>query len=531
MFGRTLSAVFLLVSMVVVLVVTIVVVTSPLFRMRIRTIQHSETSCDESKCMTESQNEFFATAETPWLTYSCWSPQSEASLEGKASDIQYPCADGYEGHPLPDINRTSDNLWFEENVTMYVWYTCCPKEYSGVVEQQCKDSHFKQESCSDIGYDCYINGNREPFTCHDKVDFKYPRLTGHRAGRFTQYLCCTTDDGSTRFDQLLLIPVSIISGISFLASCILIGGILSSSTAREQGYNLYVVFIAIPDAAFNAFHFIWYSQFIAGVPIVSPKARFIGVGIVHFLYGVTNGLINALLVYNIQHMLKSVNALRRVSPPTPYTVVLQVGTVYASSVILGVFFGLVNLWYNTRTGPSFFHTKESFDAVVMLVIIPLAFVPQAYVFVVASRLLCGKLLPRSGRTRVLALYFLRQMGVYFVTSILAFMINLYYLYSGSVIFYTISYCLFHLGGTLSVFVALTKPDVEVAIMGLLFCRCNATEEELYSSRSTILGFMNGRRSSPEDSSDNLVASNIEQTDHETQRKRAWEAEDDWEDHR
>jgi len=501
--------------------------------MRVPTIHHSETSCDESKCMTESQHGLFATAETPWLTYTCWSPRSEGSPEGSpeetASDIQYPCADGYEGHPLPDINRTSDNLWFEENVTMYVWYTCCPKEYSGVVEQQCKDNHFSKQSCSDSsGYDCYTNGNREPFTCHDKVDFKYPRLTGHQVELYTQYLCCTTDDGSTRLKYFLVIPLAILSGIGFLACSILIGAILCSSMARKQGYNLYVVFIAIPDAVFNAFHFIRSLTFIAGIPIFSVKARAIVYGIVIMLYGVSNTWINALLVHNIQYLVKSANSARRVSPPAPYSVFLQAVTVYAFSIILGVLLGLVIIWHNMRTGPSFFHSKESFDTVVTPIFLLLFFLPSAYVFVVTSRLLWGKLLPRSGRTRVLALYLLRLVGVYFVTWILAFMTNVYYLYSGSVIFYTISYCLNHLGGTLSVFVALTKPDVEVAIMGLLLCRCNATVEELYSSRSNFFGFMNGRRSSPDDSSDNLVASNIEQKDHEEERKRAWEQEDDWE---
>jgi len=519
----TISFFSLIVSLVTVLVVLVVTITgpqSPLVRTKVSDI-HAGRSCDESKCRTDSHHELFSTPEAPWLEYSCWSPLIE---EFSSEEQAYPCADGYEGYPLPDVNRTSDNLWFEENVTVYIWYTCCPKkyctkEYCGMVEQQCKDKHFKQESCSDVGGDCYTNGVIEPFTCHDEVNFKYPRLTGNEVGRFTQYLCCVTDDASTRSRQFLLIPLAIVSGIGFLTCSTLVVAILSSSVARKQGYNLYVVFTAIPDAVFNVYFFIRYLKSITGVPMNGLKVWLLAYGMVLMFSLISNTWINALLVHRIHHMVKSANAVRRVMPPTRFSVISQAVLIYALSTIPGVWWGMLHVWSNTRTGPTFFRSKENEENASMLTVILLVFLPTAYVFILTIRLLWGKHLPRSGQTRILTLYFLRLVRVYFGMWILGFIMILYYLSDGSRFFYVFGYCIYHLGSTLSVFVALTKPDVQKAMIGLLLCTGNETAEEIGRTISSFWRYMHDESSSSDVSDISCDASDIKLINHEEGREK------------
>merc|ERR1711957_502675 len=139
----------------------------------------------------------------------------------------------------------------------------------------------------------------------------------------------------------------------------------------------------------------------------------------------------------------------------------------------------MNFWHTTRTGPVFFHPTENFNAAKALYMFLLVIPVTVYVLVIAKNVLFGKLLPQSGRTRVIALYFLRLIGVYVVTWILGFTISMYYFIGGaSIVFHASGHFLHHLGGILSVLTALTKPDIEVAVIGLFLCKCNATVEEL-----------------------------------------------------
>ena len=148
----------------------------------------SQETCDESKCRTLNDE---STLGYWWLPpsddpmaggFSCWAPA------GSDRDALL-CADGYEGRPT-DVTREVDGVG-------HVWYTCCPPDFTGEVEQTCTD-----QMCPPSTFSCWgAPDGLAPLTCGDNEEYKYPRKTGAMVEmehvdmiyNLTQYLCCITD--------------------------------------------------------------------------------------------------------------------------------------------------------------------------------------------------------------------------------------------------------------------------------------------------------------------------------------------------
>jgi len=174
--------------------------------------------------------------------------------------------------------------------------------------------------------------------------------------------------------------------------------------------------------------------------------------------------LNAVIVYQIHWVLRQSHHCIRVPPPTIRQVCRQAALIYAFAS-LGfawafllyyrglIYFSLdqvVNIWIGTR---------------VILVAPPLIYVTYVYIDVWYR-----KLLPKSGRTRVLSLYFLRVIIVFLVTWVPYFILyEIAWNVTHSRWMVIVSYYLGSIQGTLSVVVALSKPDIQRAVRRFVKC--------------------------------------------------------------
>jgi len=426
----------------------------------------STASCDESKCR--------ATRSHPWVDgdteWTCWVPVENST------NITNLCSGDFEGRIVEDV------LPEEIENVVHVWITCCPPDFDGTISQQCSD-----RACSspdwEGGGNCWADGFQEPMSC-SSTKYRYPRWTGLMSLIYLQYVCCTSPSHNDKVMEELLVARVIwivLSSITFLVCFIFILAILSDRITRTQGYNLYLVFLAIPDAVVNLFTVIRNSLTITGAP-VSPTVH-IFLASIEYFYAAANMWLNGLIVGQIHLVLRKSNRFIKVSPPSVTTVCKQAAGIYAFA--LGWFGWAFFLYYR---GLVIF----PLDRVVNIWIVTRVFMvapPLLYVIYVCVDVWRRNLLPRSGRTRILSLYFLRVVIVFLVTWVPYFIIyEIAWNVTHSRWMVHISYYLGSIQGFMSVAVALSKPDIKRAVFRVVFC-CQKTTLHLphsgWNSGSTL----------------------------------------------
>eukprot|EP00797_Seminavis_robusta_P021717 Sro33_g021750.1 n/a (374) ;mRNA; r:157288-158409 len=180
--------------------------------------------------------------------------------------------------------------------------------------------------------------------------------------------------------------------------------------------------------------------------------------------------LNGVIVYQIHYVLQKSNQFVKVPPPTVQHVCKQVAATY---FVAALFFGwamflylrglvvfslstVVNVWIGTR----------------VVMVAP----PFFYVSYVGIDVWYRNLLPASGRTRVLSLYFLRVIIVFMLTWIPYFIIyEIAWNVTHSRWMVHCSYYLGSLQGLVSVAVAMSKPDVKRAVLRFLNCQCRTPD--------------------------------------------------------
>lgn len=416
----------------------------------------AESACDESKCR--------ATRTHPWVDgateWTCWVPVKNST------EVSSLCAEGFEGRVVQDAA--------EMDGTAQVWITCCPPEFEGALTRQCSD-HACSSPDWEGGGNCWADGFQEPMSC-SSTKYRYPRWTGLMSLIYLQYVCCTSPAHNDNIMEELLVARVIwivLSSITLSVCLIFICSIVSDKRTRIQGYNLYLVFLAIPDALANLFILVRNSLTISGAP-VSPTVH-IFLASVEYFYAAANMWLNGLIVGQIHHVLRKSNKFVKIPPPSVSHVCKQSAGIY---VFASGWFGWAFFLY--YRGLVLF----PLDQVVNIWIVTRVFMvapPLCYVIYVCVHVWRRKLLPRSGRTRVLSLYFLRVVIVFLVTWVPYFIIyEIAWNVTHSRWMVHISYYLGSVQGLMSVVVALSKPDIKRAVFQ--FVSCGQKKKKLNRSR-------------------------------------------------
>jgi hypothetical protein len=261
-----------------------------------------------------------------------------------------------------------------------------------------------------------------------------------------------------------------------LASLIVGLGILTSRRARRNPFNMYLVYLAIPDFVFsfscgitcllNAINREYWSEWMCSFQ--NWYAVF-GIG--------SNAWINACIMRELYRMLRSGERIRRYNPPSRKYVTAQALAVYLCMGCLGVW-GLIEapswpFYSETRSGLACLpvvRDKES-TIVFWLVFLPLfAGIPTLYIIFLSIEIWRRKLLPRNGRRRLLVVYFARLILVFYImwlpTLFTLFILSQYMSPTANYVGGLWS----HLQGAVSAAVSLLKPDVYSAVRSFVTCQ-------------------------------------------------------------
>ena len=410
------------------------------------------------------------------------------ALQGESSSVAFPCADDWVGRidERIDDNRTTTA---GTNGTSYQKYTCCPPGYDGLSLAVLADC--STDACASPdgkgGSDCSADGFIHPMVCGSSSTsslYPYPRKEPD-ATIYSPYVCCTIQPPHAD-NQKLLVAASIwtvLSGLTFLACTVLMAAILRSPRARAQGYNLYLVFLALPDALFNLFSLARNIVHLSGHHLSSELG-----GTVHALewfHTAANMWLNAVIVYQVHALLLRSQHFVRTPPPSVRYVCAQAAGVYAFAAVWAAW-SLVLLLQGQNI---FSNTNAAWLTSKALMVGP----PLVYVVAVCVHVWWHQLLPRQGRTRILSLYFLRVVIVFLLTWVpFLVLVDVTYYKTHSLWMLGLAYYFSSLQGLLSVVVAvLGKPDVQRAVTNFLCCRrgdeFNETEGGFLGSQANSIG--------------------------------------------
>jgi hypothetical protein len=407
--------------------------------------------------------------------------ENEGNWKG---NVLYPCEFPYEGRAVAVATGEDADKGYEE-------YTCCMPGYDSMsvdLLERCST-----EACSSPdgkgGHDCSADGFVHPLVCDQDSEYKYAHKET-QGNIYSPYICCTTQANQSSRSMVVAAGIwTALSGITFLACMVLILGILRSAKARAQGYNLYLVFLAVPDATFNLFSFCRNIVNLSGNQLSNPMG-----GTVHALewfHTAANMWLNAFIVYQIHTMLLKAQRFERTAPPTVRQVLCQVAVFY-------FFAGLWAAWSLVLLlqGSNIF---ENTDAAWLTSKALMCCPPFLYTLGACLHVWWKKLLPSKGRTRILSLYFLRVVLVFLLTWVpFLILVDVTYYKTASLWMLGLAYYFASLQGLLSAVVAMGKPDIKRAVINLICCRpdeFNETEAGFLGSQAQRLGksIMSARR--------------------------------------
>jgi len=206
-------------------------------------------------------------------------------------------------------------------------------------------------------------------------------------------------------------------GASF--SCLfVIAAILSNKTTRKSPFNVYVLFLMLPDAIFTLIMGGYYASRALEASLIPPYEVLV---FCYFFYFACNFYTNGVVTFEVHKLITQSNKRQRTPPPGLRRVYTQIAIVYLLATIIALWAALPVSWslshitdheegegtMGSPPGGTF-----SYLAGVILIygvgVIP----PSSYVVFVTIRVWRKKLLPRKGRTRALSLFFLRVIVVF-----------------------------------------------------------------------------------------------------------------------
>lgn len=239
------------------------------------------------------------------------------------------------------------------------------------------------------------------------------------------------NENSTRYDnpraQLseheLQIQFSILAFINALvafSTFVLIAGILRSRNVRSSSFNLYLLFMAIPDfigsffclftCALSAPLAKYYSEAMCGFQSFYLVFAFCG-----------NAWVNVVIVHEVSKLLSYSQYRRRYFPPKRHQVFRHVALVYTYAFVWGILaaFPISGMPFQSKA----FHgyacfpmEQDEFSSYFLyFAFLPgILIVPLVYCLYVVGRIWWMGLLPQAGKRRALSLFLMRLILVYFL---------------------------------------------------------------------------------------------------------------------
>lgn len=279
-------------------------------------------------------------------------------------------------------------------------------------------------------------------------------------------------------DQTLHVIWSVWSASYFLFSAVTIVvflGVVSSYKVRKKAFNLYLIFLMIPDIIFSFFCAIQCAVLASAGGYTEPWEC--KLQSVYLVFGISaNAWLNGVITFELHRLLRLSRRRQRYFPPTHKQIAKRAAMVYTYSVALAVIGVLSIDWlpYETRAqkGVVCIPGRYSQASTVFFwcVFFPmLVAVPLVFAVIVSFDIWRRSLMPESGKARELSLYFFRLVIVFVIMWLPAALV-LYVL--GDInewIFYTLA-TWSHAQGAVSALCSMKKDDVYQAVMDFVHCR-------------------------------------------------------------
>jgi hypothetical protein len=297
--------------------------------------------------------------------------------------------------------------------------------------------------------------------------------------RYEKMMAAPSDEDLTKYWtawSATLFFVGIFAVVVFL-------GIVSSRRTRDNPFNLYLLYLLVPDIVFSL-------SCAVTCLLNAVNGEYWSTWMCNFqqwycVFGIGGSMwLNAVIAYQIHTMLRLSHNRRRYRPPTRKQVTMHSLVVYLYTGFLGTW-GLTDnekFPYYAGSASGFACLPREIDTrtsiFFWLCFFPLfAGIPIVYVAYVSYNVFMRKLLPPSGKRRLLAIYFFRLISAFWIMWIPTLVI-LFVVTTGvptSVLFAGGTWS--HLQGAVSAGLSLMKPDIKDAVKNFVLCRsCHGNEE-------------------------------------------------------
>ena len=308
------------------------------------------------------------------------------------------------------------------------------------------------------------------------------------------------ENNSTRYERLRAAPSDdtlmamwsvwvVMSASVAMFVGVVLAGILCKRRTRKNPFNLYLVYLMIPDILFSAgCAFSCLMNVLNGQYWGDETACFFQS--FYLIFGFAgNAWLNMLIGQEVHRLLLSSRELRRYKMPTTRAVTVKAVCAYVWAAFMASWgiWGAYATWWPQQAVlmqgmgclPMVYDTTTSLFY--FLVFLPLAVgIPIGYVLYIAFDIWRRELMPSSGKRRMLSIYFMRIVAVFLIMWI-PFLI-LVVTSTGNPLIFFLGGSWGHIQGILSSAMSLTKPDVYQAVREFITCQC-ATNKKSRRARS------------------------------------------------
>mmetsp|Transcript_7839 Transcript_7839/g.17550 ORF Transcript_7839/g.17550 Transcript_7839/m.17550 type:complete len:440 (-) Transcript_7839:1698-3017(-) len=291
---------------------------------------------------------------------------------------------------------------------------------------------------------------------------------------------------STRYDRARAAPsdeemrtVWTVWSASFFVyatfNIIVFAGIAASRKTRRRPFNLYLLFLMIPDIMYTLFCAFQCAFLAANTGFVTPSdcqwQSF------YLVFGLTaNSWLNGVIAGELHRLLTFSGRRRRYFPPTLQKVTRNSLLVYAYSALLSAMGCIAYPWWPHRTDllnglvcmPMDFDTTSTI--LFWTLFVPfMSAIPLLYTLYVGFDVWRKGLLPPSGKRRELTIYFYKITGVFLLMWLPG--VFIFYVLSGVTIWAIYAAPLWsHSQGAVAAGVSMMKKDIYDAVMDFVWCR-------------------------------------------------------------
>ncbi|KAL3941324.1 MAG: hypothetical protein SGBAC_004298 [Bacillariaceae sp.] len=214
---------------------------------------------------------------------------------------------------------------------------------------------------------------------------------------------------------------AVISLITSLIHFFFLYALLRKEKIRQSSYNVYIIFLILPDAFVNLTSHGLFNAFVAlngGKDVFPPGYYYLDVWS-WFFYYYANCFLNGVVAYEINNLVLRSYARKRTNPPSLARVYKQVAAVYVLATILALFMVVPYPWAlytitDSLKGKGHLGGEVFDETTAMAIGFGIMLLPMFYVVFIRLRIWWGNLLPKRGRTRALSLFFMRILVVFLI---------------------------------------------------------------------------------------------------------------------